>query len=89
MNKIQQTSITAYHQEKQRNLSKKQQIYNIIKNQNLLGITDHQIMIWTGWPRNIVSARRRELVQENKIIQDGTVYDGETKKDVCLWRVKP
>jgi hypothetical protein len=85
--KPQQTSITAYHQEKKHNASKKAQILDFIK---IFGsATDHDLIHASGWPRNVVSARRRELVIEGVVVEAGLVFDAETRKTVMSWRIKP
>ena len=82
--KIQKTSITAYHQEKNRNRTKKQVILWLINHYKSL--TDHELMNMTGWPRNIVSSRRNELVKESKVVFDEVVYDLESNKKVISWK---
>lgn len=84
--KTRETSITAYTQEKTRNQTKKQRILTLIKEHP--AITDHTLMNLTGWPRNVVSARRNELAAEGRIVEDSVVFDCETKKKVTAWRAR-
>ena len=82
-----QTAIESYHQTKNSGEQKRQKelVYDSIR--DYPSITDRQISELCKLPLVQARSRRNELMHEFMIVQDGEVFDAETKRNVSRWKI--
>jgi DNA-binding MarR family transcriptional regulator len=83
---IRQTSLESYRK-CQPTLGKKQaEMLDVFK--DTTSCTDRDLAKILGWSINTVTPRRNELAAKGLIVEDGIIFDGETKRKATLWRLK-
>ena len=81
--RIRQTQIASLKKTKVNIKSKRQTVYGAIK--TTIPATNRMIAKALGWDINRVTGRVTELVNQGKVIANGTHYDNQTNRTVTLW----
>jgi len=85
---MQGTQLESYHKFTEDELAAKEKIvYQLLKAKGPL--TDRAMSKELNWTINRICGRRNKLVEKDMVQETGKVWDGETKRHVIIWRIKP
>lgn len=65
--------------------TKKEKIYNLIKEQGMFGLCDHEIEKATGWKHQSASAMRNSLMRDGWVIDSGARRNTDEGNPAIVW----
>jgi hypothetical protein len=85
---IRQTSLESWRKTQPVLGRKQAEMLNVFKEFRYVSFTDRTLAKMLDWTINTVCPRRGELLAKGLIVEDGIIFDGETKRKATLWRLK-
>lgn len=65
--------------------TKKEKIYNLIMEQGMFGLCDHEIEKATGWKHQSASAMRNSLMRDGWVIDSGSRRNTDEGNPAIVW----
>lgn len=80
-----ETSKAAYRSIKRCSGTIREQLFAYIEQEGLNGTTDDEMEVVFGYRHQTVSARRRELVQAERIVDSGNTRETRSGRQAIIW----